>query len=253
VRILVVGTVPPPGGDAAFALAEIATAFVAEGHDVELLSPDNRSAAHRSARLEGPLLCLRLAWLSRRFEAVVLHFEEGLPLGRRAGRLWRAVTLTLLATALRMFQESTVRFDAVSPVPGGIGSRAMGQVWSAVSHVVVASENDRQQLIAIWELSDERVTVAVERPSRRVAVPQGWAVGDEEDPRTEVLELVRQRSAHDRAARAARVMLGGAIGPSPDSPFEGDRIQKIDPEGVFRAAVAFARRLVTKIFATSAS
>ena len=172
-RILIVGTVPPPGGDAAATLAEIATKFLAEGHDVELLSPDDRSAAHRSARLEGPLFALRLAWLSRRFEAVVLHFEEGLPLGPRAGRLWRAVTLTALAAALRMFRETTVRFDAASPIPGGIGSRAMGEIWSSVSHVVVGNEKNRDQLVSLWSLPEERVTVEPGRPVARTTLPAG--------------------------------------------------------------------------------
>ena len=147
--------------------------LLAEGHDVEMFSPDDRSAAHRSGRTEGPLFCLRLAWLSRRFDAVVVHFEQGLPLRARAGRWWRAVTLTLFAAALRMFHERTVRFDADSPIPGGIGSRAMGEIWTAASHVVVASEQDRTQLIAIWGLPEERVTVAEERPERRVQLSRG--------------------------------------------------------------------------------
>ena len=250
--ILVVGTVPPPGGDAAFALAEIATTFLSEGHDVELLSPDDRSAAHRSARLEGPLVALRLAWRSRRFEAVVFHFENHLPLGPGAGRLWRAVTLTTLAAALRMYEESTVLFDATSPIPGGIGSRAMGEIWSAASHVVVGTEKDRDQLISIWDVPEERVSVAPERPVVRKAVPEGWAVSDDEDPRTEVLELVRARATYDRAAMAARVTLGGSIGPAPESPFGGSKRRAIDPEAVARGVVALGRRLATKNSATNA-
>ncbi|MFZ0059961.1 MAG: hypothetical protein WAL35_07965 [Acidimicrobiales bacterium] len=249
-RILIVGTVPPPGGDAAATLAEIATKFLAEGHDVELLSPDDRSAAHRSARLEGPLFALRLAWLSRRFEAVVLHFEEGLPLGPRAGRLWRAVTLTALAAALRMFRETTVRFDAASPIPGGIGSRAMGEIWSSVSHVVVGNEKNRDQLVSLWSLPEERVTVEPGRPVARTTLPRGWSVGDDEDPRTAVLDLVRARAAHDRAAMAARIALGGAIGPAPEAPFAGDAKRTIDPESVARAVIALARHLAQRIAAT---
>ena len=252
-RILIVGTVPPPGGDAALALAEIATALIAEGHDVEMFSPDDRSAAHRSGRTEGPLFCLRLAWLSRRFDSVVVHFEQGLPLRARAGRWWRAVTLTLFAAALRMFPERNLRFDPDSPIPGGIGSRAMGEIWTTTSHVVVASEQDRAQLIAIWGLPEERVTVAEERPERRVHVPRGWAAADADDPRTEVLELVRARSAHDRAARAARVALGGEIGAAPGSPFAGDRSRAPDPEAFVRGAIALCRRLVERISATDRS
>ena len=248
-RILIVGTVPPPGGDAAFALAEIATTLLAEGHEIELLSPDSRSAAHRSARLEGPLFALRLMWLSRRFEAVVLHFEPGLPLGPRAGRLWRAVTLASLAAALRMFSESTIRFDAASPIPGGIGSRAMGAVWSNASHVVLASEGDRDRLIATWGLPEERVTVAIGRQTPRATVPEGWAVGDDGDQRIEVLELVRARATHDRAARAARVALGGVIGPSPASPFGAGGRPALDAANVGRALVTLARHAMARISA----
>jgi hypothetical protein len=148
VRVLIVGTVPPPGGDSALALAELATALLAEGHDVELLSPDNRSAAHRSARLQGPVFALR------RFEAIVLHFEAGLPVGDRAGRLWRVATLTLVAASLRMFRESTVRFDGAAPIPGGIGSRGMGEIWSVATHVVLGNDEDRDEVVSTWGLPE---------------------------------------------------------------------------------------------------
>jgi hypothetical protein len=253
VRILIVGTVPPPGGDAAFALAELATAHLAEGHDVEMLSPDNRSAAHRSARLEGPVFALRLAWLSRRFESIVIHFEEGLPVRAHAARLWRVVTLALVAAALKMYQESTVRFDGGSAIPGGIGSRAMGEVWSVASHVVLSSREDRDELVSTWGLPEERVVVVSPRSAVRAPVPSGWVVGDATDPRTEVLELVRVRAAADREARAARVALGGAIGAPPGSPFTGERGQAVDAAAFTRALVVLARKLVARISATNPS
>ena len=252
-RVLIVGTVPPPGGDSGLALAELAIALLAEGHDVELLSPDNRSAAHRSARLQGPVFALRLAWLSRRFEAIVLHFEAGLPVGDRAGRLWRAATLTLVAAALRMFRESTVRFDGASPIPGGIGSRGMGEIWSVVTHVVVGNEDDRNEVVSTWGLPEERVTVAPARVASPVAVPRGWAVKNAADPRTEVLELVRARAAHARAARAARVALGGAIGTPLASPFTGERGQAVDAVAFTRAVLVLGRRLAARISATKTS
>ena len=252
-RVLIVGTVPPPGGDSALALAELASALFAEGHDVELLSPDNRSAAHRSARLQGPVFALRLAWLSRRFEAIVLHFEAGLPVGDRAGRLWRVATLTLVAASLRMFRESTVRFDGAAPIPGGIGSRGMGEIWSVATHVVLGNDEDRDEVVSTWGLPEGRVTVVPARVASPVAVPRGWAVKDAADPRTEVLELVRARAAHARAARAARVALGGAIGSPPGSPFTGERGQVVDAVAFTRAVRVLGRRLAARISDTKTS
>jgi hypothetical protein len=78
-------------------------------------------------------------------------------------------------------------------------------------------------------------------------------VKDAADPRTEVLELVRARAAHARAARAARVALGGAIGTPLASPFTGERGQAVDAVAFTRAVLVLGRRLAARISATKTS
>ncbi|MGA8295821.1 MAG: hypothetical protein WB770_02140 [Acidimicrobiales bacterium] len=205
-RVLVVGTLPPPGGEAARALADAANELRDEGHDVELMSPDFRSAAHRHARLDGPLLAAWLAYLSPRFDAVVVRFEPGFPLRPHASRALRAATLYALGAALGRFDHVTIRFDGGPSIPRGLGGRAMGNVWAATSKVVVASEDKRAELIAASGLPEDDVTVATARTTPAQPLREGWTLADDEDLRTGVSSLIRQRA--DRTRRADLALRG---------------------------------------------
>lgn len=199
-RVLVVGTLPPPGGDPARALADAANSLRDEGHDVELLSPDFRSAAHRHARLDGPLLGAWLTYLAPRFDAVVLRFEPGFPLRPHASRAVRAATLMALGSALQRYSEVTIRFDGGPSIPRGLGGRAMGSVWAATTWIVVASEDKRAELIAASGLSADQVTVSTTRPVSHRAVREGWAVPEGDELRVGISAHVRERAEHARAA-----------------------------------------------------
>jgi hypothetical protein len=218
-KILVVGTLPPPGGDPARALADAANALRDEGHDVELMSPDFRSAAHRHARLDGPLLAAWLAFLSPRFDAVLLRFEPGFPLRPHASRALRAATLYALGAALQRYGDVTVRFDGGPSIPRGLGGRAMGQVWAATTRIVVASEDKRAELIAASGLDDTAVTIATSRVPFRRSVREGWAHPEnDEELRVGISALVRERADRTRAADLALgefVVEPGAVSRSP--------------------------------------
>ena len=143
-RVLVVGTLPPPGGASARELAAVAARRQADGDDVELLSPDPSSAVHRSRRLDGLFLACQLAWLSRRFDAVVLRVEDDLPCRRDMGRATRAAVLGALGFAVSRYGEVTLRLDSPVPLPGGVGGRAARrQLWAAADEIVVRSAADR--------------------------------------------------------------------------------------------------------------
>ena len=145
-RTLIVGTTPPPGGQAARELAAIAAARTLAGDQVEVLSPDPRSAAHHTGNLGSVLLPFRLALLAPRFDALVVRIEPGLPFGSTAGRLLRGVTLMSLGWVVGMFDEVTLRLDSPIALPGGVGGRATSDLWRRATVIVVANEHDRQQL-----------------------------------------------------------------------------------------------------------
>jgi len=222
-KVLIVGTTPPPGGAPARELARAANDLRKQGHTVELFSPDPRSAAHRHARLDGPLLGMWLAWLAPQFDAVILRLEPGLPLGPHAGRLTRAVTLSLLGLALRGYSETTIRFDGGPPIPSGLGGRAMGSVWAETTRIVVASEDKRAELIASSGLPESQVEVSQAAQAPLRPWREGWTVAEGDDLRAGVLERVRTRASAARAAEKTRDALGDPVESYTSSPLAGER------------------------------
>jgi hypothetical protein len=220
VRILVVGTVPPPGGEPARALAALAARLADEGNDVEILSPDLRSASHRHARLSGVLLAANLLYFAPRFDALVLRMESDLPLHNDTGRASRAGTLFALGCALRMWKDVTIRLDHPLPLPGGVGGRPTHQLWAHATSVVVKNEEDRAVVCTAPRLDATRVIVEVDPSVRREFQSEGWVFPDGEALREQVAQLVRQRAAKDRMVNTARVSLGEhEVGPLATSAF----------------------------------
>jgi hypothetical protein len=246
-KILVVGTLPPPGGEAARALADAANVLRDEGHDVELLSPDFRSAAHRHARLDGPLLAAWLMYLAPRFDAVVLRFEPGFPLRPHASRAMRATTLYALGSALQRYGDVTIRFDGGPSIPLGLGGRAMGQVWEATTRIVVASEDKRAELIAASGLGADAVSVSTARSAPIRPPTEGWSAGDEDELWVEVSSLVRERADRARAADRALKDFGADAETVSRSPLSGET-PRWSFGAIFRevwsAALVVGRRIV---------
>lgn len=207
-RILVVGTVPPPGGDAAFALAVEAMRLQDEGHDVEVLSPDVRASAHYHARLEGFFLPFRLAAASRRFDGLLLRLQPNLPFRPATHRLERALLGGALAWAVRGFREVTVWTDSPMPIPGGPGGRTVAGLWEKASRIVVGSEDDRLQLLAVPGMGPERVQVAQVVQAAEEEVFEGWPAGGA-DVRADILDLVRTRAVSTRRLALAGARLQG--------------------------------------------
>lgn len=218
-RILVVGTVPPPGGEAARALALEAMRLADEGHDVEVLSPDVRASAHYHARLEGFFLPFRLAAASRRFDAVLLRLQPSLPFRPATHRLERALLGAALSWAVRGFVDVTVWSDSPMPVPGGPGGRTVVGLWQKASQIVVGSEEDRLQLLAVPGIGPERVRVAVATPPSEDEPIEGWPSGGA-DARGEILDLVRARAVGTRRLALAGARLQG----------DSDRIERLEEE-----------------------
>jgi hypothetical protein len=250
-RVLVVGTVPPPGGEAAKRLGAVAAELTAAGDVVEILSPDRRSAAHSHARLAGPRLAIELAVRARHFDAVVINAEPGLPLAPTADRLTRAVTLGALGAVLRGYGDVTVRLPTPIPLPGGVGGRATRALWSRATTIVVATEDDRERMVLAPGVVADRVVV--EKPPARVpaTAEADWSrLPTEGDLRSSVQTIVRERAARDRNVNRARSSLGSAGLPEDSGdPFQGDAGigTPLSPVELARFATGRARRGVLKV------
>lgn len=246
-RVLVVGTLPPPGGARARALAAVVVERTARGDAVAVLSPDPRSAAHFHGRLDRLGLALRLAWLSRRFDALDLHFEAGLPLRDEEQRAWRALSLGGLGLACRLYREVTLRCDSPIPIPGGVGGRATQELWRRATTIVVENDEDRGRMLTAPGVDAARVIVvprAAPAPASRTDRP--WPAATADDLRTEVLGRVRTRAGAARRAHAARRQLGDrAAGRLDDDAFAGEPVApRADVAGrAAGIALAIVRRL----------
>ena len=212
-RLLVIGTLPPPSGRAAGRLAAVTAERRGAGDDVTMLSPDRRSAAHLHARLDGLRLAFHLARLARRFDAVVIDCAPGLPLSTTADRLTRGVTLAAIGESLRGYGEVTLRLPSPIPFPGGVGGRATAGLWARATHVVVENDEDRDRVLAAPGVVAERVViVAPDEPVRGEREPRWSDVApDATDLRPRIQALVRERAARDREVNAARAALGANV------------------------------------------
>jgi hypothetical protein len=223
-RVLVVGTTPPPGGLAARRFALVAAERLAAGDEITLLSPDPRSAAHRSTTLNGWSLPLWLAFLSRRHDALELRLQPGIPLASAAGRLQRSAVLLALGAACSRFGEVTVRLDHPVPLAGGVGGRATSLLWRSTSRVVVENEQDREMLTHVPELSETPIEVSA--PLEAEPAPDGrWPQATDPDLRARALGEIRRLSIAERRIREVARNLGGEA-PTRRSAFDaGDRVR----------------------------
>ena len=128
-RVLVVGSLPPPEGERAKALRSEVVRLLAEGHSVEVVAPNPAAAAHRYLLPVGLAGCLRLATMVGRYDAVVVQVEPGLPARPQAGRLEQAASLAAFSLALRHGRDVVLRLERVLDLPGGPGGRAALRVW----------------------------------------------------------------------------------------------------------------------------
>ncbi|HVC25127.1 MAG TPA: hypothetical protein VND23_05165 [Acidimicrobiales bacterium] len=250
-KVLVVGTLPPPGGPSAKRLANLAAALVADGHVVETLSPDPRSASHSYLPLAGPMLAARVALRARRFDAIVLNLEPGLPLASAAGRLTRAVTLASLGEAMRGYTQVTIRLPNPIPIPGGVGGRASRALWERATSVVLEHPDDLDRMLAAPGISVERIVVDVPGTSGTASDEPSWRklTGSEANLREAVQTVVRARAARDRVVNGARSELGAiAALATPGDPFAATAPARLAarPVEIARLVLARSRRIAVR-------
>lgn len=211
-RVLAVGSVPPPRAEHRQALLEAVLDLRAAGHEVQVLSLDPVSAAHRFLVGPGLPAAVEVGLLARSADAIVLQLEPGLPVRRGAGRLERSLALLTLAAMLRRHGEVTVRLHRLDDLPGGPGGRAAAQLWKVASRLEVGDSAVAEQLAVLMPDLAGRLTVVTDTaasctPSEpQEAALDRWGSGADATAAA-VQAAVRRRAAADRRALAIR---GGA-------------------------------------------
>jgi hypothetical protein len=194
-RVLVYGTYPPATGPAANATLAAVRALLAEGADVEVVSPWP-SAAHHHAHVDGLRGNLRFAaHLARsRPDEIVAHLDPTLLRPRRAGRA-EPIARRVLGRALR---GATVHLP---PLAGRLDPAYVGWVFGSVAGVVADSPADADALVAAG-VDRARVSARVPSDPETVAPAPARQPWPAFEPVTrEALEAeVRRRAAADRGA-----------------------------------------------------
>jgi hypothetical protein len=202
VRVLVVGSYPPPAHGESHRTVATVHRLGAEGNQVDVLSRTG-SAAQLRGDIAGPAGALQTWRRGRGYDAVVVQVESGAPLrishGRRA-RIDRAVDCLAWGVALRLLRDVTLVVPDTDVVPRSIGGRTGRFLWTAADRLLVASEHGRRRLVDEGGAEEARVELPAAIPSVERAVDDGgWdGVTDIAD----VMGRIKTRAAEDR--RAAR-------------------------------------------------
>ncbi len=204
-KILVVGSLPPPECARAEALRAEVVWLLSEGHTVEVVAPDPVATAHRYMTTGGIAGCLRLATMVSGFDSVVVQLRPGLPVRERAGRLERALSLVALSFAVRRGRQVAIRLERPDDLPGGPGGRAALLLWRSAERIVVGGDDQRAAFVAAVGGPAEHMIIGSAREHGGHggdADDGGWGEGTEVSAAS-VLELVRKRAARERRELAA--------------------------------------------------
>jgi hypothetical protein len=199
-RVLVVGSYPPPASADAHRTVATVHRVGARGDDVDVLSHPGSAATLRGP-IAGPSGALRTWWRGRKYDAVVVHVESGAPLRLSDGRLARidrVVDCLSWGLALRAVKDASLVVADPDVVPRSVGGRTGRFLWTAADHVLVSTERGRRRLVDEGGAREERVELPpiAEMPNR---AHDSWS---EAVDAPSVMELVHRRAARDR--RAAR-------------------------------------------------
>lgn len=158
-KILVVSPYPPaPDGIASYAVQSVA-ALLAQGHQVEVLSP-GPSAAHHHLDLIGPRGALALAKRVRSYDRVIVQFHPDFfyPLPMKA-KPWAVESLALTAAfrAARQIHVVVHEIDYRTGKGSGPLAVATRALWRSVDRVLVHTERERTDFIAAFGVKPDRV------------------------------------------------------------------------------------------------
>ncbi len=209
-KVLVVGSVPPPRTAHRQSLLDAVLRLRAAGAEVRVMSLDPLAAAHGFLIGPGLPAAAEVGLLARGFGAVVVQIEPGLPVRRGAGRLERSVALLTLAAMLRRHGDVTLRLHQFDDLPGGPGGRAAIELWKTARRMEVGNSVVAEQLVGLVPELSGRLSI-IPGAAEPAAVDSGrhdggedrWGAGADATA-AQVQDVVRRRAAEYREALAAR-------------------------------------------------
>jgi hypothetical protein len=201
VRVLVVGSYPPPARQDAYRTLETVHRLGARGDSVDVLSTPGSAS-----QLQGPIVGLRGAWQmlrgGRRYDAVFVQVEPNTPLrtvhGRRA-RVARLVDCLVWGVALRLLRDATLVVPDVNVVHRSLGGRTGRFLWTGADRLFVSSEYGRRRLIEEGGVAESSVELEGPVPGIERHDDRDWSGLTDA---AAIMAEVRRRAAADR--RAAR-------------------------------------------------
>ena len=204
-RVVVYGDYPPFPTPGAAATLETVRSLLADGHQIEVVSP-RPSAAHHHGDAGDPKGAAKLARLTGGAEFVA-RFDPGI-LGQSGRAAGPAAARAALGLAVRRAKAATILLSPLTAPPAGKWVRT---ILGPADRVVVASEGDAATLAAAgldptrisvsdtawWE---EPATVSSAATDGRPTDSWGLAAGA---AREDIEAEVRRRAATDREDDAA--------------------------------------------------
>lgn len=197
-KVLVVGSLPPPMTLASRGLLGAVLSRKAAGDDVEVISASRYSVAHKRLDSTGVAGLVELALASRGAGEVVLQIEPGFPVARGTGQSRRAAELTALATLLRRLPVPvTLRLQSVHDMASGIGGRAAIGLWTSASRIEVGDAETAERLGELGPAVAAKVSLAPETAPIGLARERPPVSDDGDLP--SATAAVRSRAAVERA------------------------------------------------------
>ena len=208
-RVLVIGSYPPPAGGEGHRTIATVHRLSAQGDTVDVLSAVGSAAQLRGA-ISGPLGAFHAWKHGRKYDAIVVQIESAAPLrmaqGRRA-RVDRVADCFAWGFALRRLRQVTLVVPDTDAVHRSVGGRTGRFLWTAADRIVVTSEHDRRRLIDEGGAAEARVELVPKAASSDRPSDDGWdGITDAKD----VMERVQRRAAEDRRAARRGTLDAGA-------------------------------------------
>jgi hypothetical protein len=212
-RVIFVGTLPPPGGDAAFRFGRAAALRAMAGDVVETHAPDVLSVAHKNLRFGPRTLARHLRNESGKFDAVVLRVGTSLPFGTENALIGNRRRAGALVRALRGYSEVSMFADPGVASLDKLFRPSVTPLWRVATAITVANELDRAAFVDRGGVPPEVVSVVADTQFRSDVVTP-WPTTGDTALASSVSGAIRQRSQSSTVAPMLLMSVTGRARPS---------------------------------------
>ena len=147
-KVLVVGSLPPPERARSEKLRGAVARLLADGHTVEVVAAEPVGPAHRYLGAGGLPGGLQLLGIVPRFDSVVVQLQPGLPVRARARGFERALSIGVFALVLGRVREVELRLETLDDIPGGPGGPGFNRVWRRAERIVLGDDEQLAKFVA---------------------------------------------------------------------------------------------------------